>query len=242
MFDLDVAPTRHAHRDQEGDHRSRAHGSGAVARQGEPIQPEAFRARMEQVHDELMQRCAKKRLTPLAAWATVIQDSLDDGNFENALVEFIDDFVTYPTAFLRGPVVRKKKRLTWGPNFQPIVINDLVREFERISPHDVFPSPGSKGVNDGYLCIRHKLDTVKLEALRGAPGYNTDEIENAIATYGNNGISEWLNTDPSATVSKAKRTARCAMRSRPSNTWGRCAAICCARGDSRTARSRRLHL
>jgi hypothetical protein len=104
--------------------------------------------------------------------------------------------VTYPTAFLRGPIVRKKKRLTWGPNFQPIVINDLVREFERISPHDVFPSPGSKGVNDGYLCIRHKLDTVKLEAMCGAPGYNTDEIEKAIATYGNNGISEWLNTDP----------------------------------------------
>lgn len=166
-----------------------------VAASGQQITPEAFRERMEQVHDELVQKMRDEASQAAMRMADTIQDSLDDGGFDKALEEFIDDFVTYPTAFMRGPIVRKQKRMTWGPNFQPIVLNDITREFERVHPLDVYPSPGSKGVNDGFFCIRHSLDTPRLEALRGTPGYNDDEINRALDTYGVSGIKEWLNTD-----------------------------------------------
>ena len=74
------------------------------------VHPEAFRVRMEQVHDEIMNRMRDEASEAAGRMSKKIEDQLHEGRFEFALKQFIDDFVTYPTAFMKGPVVKRKKR------------------------------------------------------------------------------------------------------------------------------------
>lgn len=156
--------------------------------EGAQIHPEAFRERMEEVHDTLLVRIKEEAKQAAERHSGVIEDQLKEGGFKPALNSFIRDFCTYPTAILKGPVVRKKNRLTWGPRFEALVVEDFMREVCRVSPYDIYPSPGSRGPNDGYLIERHRMTVRQLNDLIGLPGYNAGEIAAAIAKYGRTGL------------------------------------------------------
>lgn len=155
---------------------------------GAAIHPEAFRARMEEVHDTVLLRVREEAKDSAERMARVIQDQMGEGGYKRSMEEFIDDFVTYPTAILKGPTVRKKARLQWGPEFTPVVVNDYFREVERVSPYDIFPSPNSSNVDDGYLIHRHRLSVKAVESLKGVPGYSDDEIDQVLERYGQAGF------------------------------------------------------
>jgi hypothetical protein len=156
--------------------------------QGAAVHPEAFRTRMDEVHDIVRLRLREEAKEIAGRMAGVIEDQLEQGGFRKALEEFIDDFVTFPTAVMKGPAIRKKKRLAWGPNYQPLLINDYSRDVERVSPYDIFPSPNSSGVDDGFLIQRHRLTTKDVENLKGVPSYDSDEIEQVLERYGQKGF------------------------------------------------------
>ncbi len=155
---------------------------------GAAIHPDAFRNRMEEVEDRIRMRLREEAKEIAGRMTNVIADQMDQGGFKKAAEEFVDDFVTFPTAVMKGPSVRKKKRLTWGPAFQPMILADFSRDVERVSPYDIFPSPSSSGPNDGYLIQRHRLTAKDLEALKGVPGYKTEEIDQVLLRYGKSGF------------------------------------------------------
>ena len=154
---------------------------------GQQLHPETFRTRLEELHDQIRLQIQDEARDTARRMEDLIEDQMNHGNFKQAFSEFIDDFVTYPCAILKGPTVRKKKQLTWGEQYTPIVVNNITREIERVSPYDIFPSPSSMGVDDGYIMERHKLNRAKLEALVGVPGYSKENIESAIDHYQNTG-------------------------------------------------------
>jgi hypothetical protein len=154
---------------------------------GAAIHPDAFRNRMEEVEDAIRLRMREEAKEIAGRMSNVIQDQLEQGGFRKAMGEFIDDYVTFPTAVLKGPSVRKKKRMTWGPNYQPVVINDFARDVERVSPYDIFPSPNSSNVDDGFLIQRHRLSVKDVESLKGVPGYKDDEIDQVLVRYASKG-------------------------------------------------------
>lgn len=155
---------------------------------GGQLHPEAFRVRMNEVRDTVHLRIREEAKATAGRMSDVIHDQLKEGGFRRSMEDFIDDFVTYPTAIFKGPTVRKKKKLTWGPNYTPIVSNDFFRETERVSPYDIFPSPNAAGVDDGYLIQRHRLTVRDLESMKGVPGYSDDEIDQAISQYSHRGF------------------------------------------------------
>lgn len=155
---------------------------------GAAIHPDAFRNRMEEVEDRIRLRLREEAKEIAARMGNVIQDQMDQGGFKKAAEDFIDDFVTFPSAILKAPSIRKKKRLAWGPGFQPVILSDFSRDIERVSPYDIFPSPSSSGPNDGYLIQRHRLTTKDVESLKGVPGYKTEEIEQVLIRYGKTGF------------------------------------------------------
>lgn len=156
--------------------------------QGASIHPEAFRTRLEEVHDTVLIRIREEAKDSAERMAKVIQDQMAEGGHKRQMEDFIDDFVTYPTAILKGPTVRKKLKLQWGPNFQPVVVNDYFREVERVSPYDIYPSPNSSGVDDGYLIQRHRLTARVLESMKDVPGYSNADIDQALIRYGQAGF------------------------------------------------------
>lgn len=151
---------------------------------GQQIHPEAFRNRMDEVHDMIRLRIKEEAKEIAGRMADVIEDQLHQGGFRRAVEDFIDDYVTYPTAILKGPSIRKKKRLTWGQNFTPVVLNDFSRDVERVSPYDFFPSPNASSVDDGFIIQRHRFSTKDIQNLRGVPGYKESEIDQVLLRYG----------------------------------------------------------
>ena len=162
---------------------------------GAAIHPETFRTRLEQVHDEIKVKLREEAKDNAKRMRDKIDDQMTKGNFDSSFREFIDDFVTYPTAILKGPVVRRRKSMKWGPKFTAIVVTDFVREFSRVSPYDIYPSPSSSGVNDGWLIERHRLTRAELQSMRGVPGYSDEAIDQVLERFGQNGFRNWLMGD-----------------------------------------------
>jgi hypothetical protein len=163
--------------------------------QGEQIHPETFRARMEEVHETTLHRIREEAADAARRMGDKISDQLDEGKFHEALKKFITDFVTFPSAIIKGPTVKRRKKMAWGNDYQPVVVTEFVREIERVSPYDIYPAPSSTGVNDAYLFHRHRLNRASMESMMGLPGSNNDAIQTVIDRYGEQGYMNWESGD-----------------------------------------------
>lgn len=117
---------------------------------------------------------------------TKIKDQLVDGGWSEAINQFISDLVTYPCAFIKGPVVRKMKQLEWKPDPEtgapsPVVVEKLMPVWERVDPYRIFPEPGITDIDDGYLIEQHRLTRTDLIDMLGVPGYDDGAIRTILA-------------------------------------------------------------
>jgi len=158
-----------------------------IDQDGGELHPETFRARMEEVHEMILNRFKEEAADSARRMGNKIEDQLNEGKFEMALKAFITDFVTFPSAIIKGPIVKRRKKMTWGPDFQPVITTDFVREIERVSPYDCYPSPSSTGVDDGYFIHRQRLSRASLYALKGTPGVDQDALQTVMDRYGKSG-------------------------------------------------------
>lgn len=137
-----------------------------------------------------------------------MKDQLIEGGFEAAMDQFIDDLVTFPAAFLKGPVVRKRPMLRWaaGAQGQPVVdVKESFKlEWERVDPFNIYPAPDATTIDDGYLIERHRLSRADLVALRDVEGYSTSSINAVLEEYGRGGLIEWLTVDTDRSVIEDK--------------------------------------
>ena len=125
-----------------------------------------------------------------------IEDQFEQGGWGEAFNELITDLVTFPSAFIKGPVVRRQRVLgyTKAPNGTTVVeaTERLGPEFERVDPFRVYPEPGIRHINDGYIFEHHHMSRMELADLIGVPGYDDDAIRKVLEV--GNGQS-WINED-----------------------------------------------
>lgn len=141
-----------------------------------------------------------------------MEDQLQEGGFAKAFAEFLDDLSIFPSAILKGPVIRNKPQMTWSkPDadgmYTPVVENVLTEEWERVSPFDIYPAPGASAVDDGYLIQLHKLYPYQLEELIGVEGYNEAAIKAVIEAYGVGGLREYTPIDSARNEAEGKSSA-----------------------------------
>jgi hypothetical protein len=113
-----------------------------------------------------------------------IDDQLAQGGWAEAFNEFLTDLVTFPCAFIKGPIVRRQRHLSWvrGPDGQTTVeaSERLAPEFERVDPFNIYPEPGISRINDGYLFQHHRLSRSSLADLIGVPGYDDNAVRKVL--------------------------------------------------------------
>ena len=125
-----------------------------------------------------------------------IQDQFAQGGWETAVNDFITDLVTYPAAFIKGPIVRRQRALGWRSDdtgrtvVEPI--ERLAPEYERVDPFRIYPEPGISDINEGYIFELHRMTRMELSDLIGVPGYDEDAIRQVLEE--GNGTS-WINED-----------------------------------------------
>lgn len=130
---------------------------------------------------------------------TTLEDMMVEGDFVEALDQFLDDMMVFKSAFLKGPVVRKKGTLSWvlGPDgtYVPEVSESNKPCWERVDPLMIYPAPWSKGPDDAFLFERHRLSAQSLNEMIGVEGYSEDAIREVIDLHGAGGLHEWLAID-----------------------------------------------
>ncbi|MFZ6731977.1 portal protein [Undibacterium sp. Ji42W] len=139
-----------------------------------------------------------------------MKDQLEEGGFITALSEFIDDLTTFPAAMLKGPIIRKKKRLAWGKDKKgqtaPVIQEELVTEWERLDPFNAYPAPDSANFDDGFFIERHRLQRSSLTELIGVDGYSDASIRLVLDEYGRGGLRDWINVDNAKASAEGKST------------------------------------
>ncbi len=182
--------------------RDRAKIEQSVAREAAQL---AMAEQMGVAEELLIQRleeiktAARERIRNLAKerakrMEDKMEDQLLEGGWREAFNAFLDDITTFPSAILKGPIVRKRPRLQWSEGGVGVV-EELVEEFDRVDPYNIYPAPHAAGVNDGFLCERHRMQRRDLQALIGVPGYRDDAIRTVLREYGTGGLKQWLWTD-----------------------------------------------
>lgn len=165
----------------------------------ESVTSEQIAERIQEIRGRLEKERVTRAKEATSRFEARIEDDLVEGGYYGALGDFIDDLVTFPTAFFKGPIVRRKKKLAWTEDqagqIVPAIEYKYVREYSRVSPLDMYPSPGAKNVQDGYLCERHRLRRSDLVAMIGVDGFHEPSIRAVLDDYGTGGLREWLTVD-----------------------------------------------
>jgi len=122
----------------------------------------------------------------MAKMESLIEDQLEEGGWQKATEENIDDFVTYPTAFMRKSLVRRRKKIEWvqgQADWHPEVVEKEVEEWERISPFDCYPAPDAKDIDSAPFIQKHRFTQSQLRKMIGAYGYDSEAIKRVLSRY-----------------------------------------------------------
>jgi hypothetical protein len=157
--------------------------------------PEDLRARAKQLKDAALKYAREKAKSACDGMELKIEDQLLEGDWRPAFAEFIQDFCTFPAAFMRAPVIENKRRLEW--NGKKVVEKvDTIYVSRRISPFDAYPSMESTTPQNGRFFIeRRKIQMDELHLCLGLQGFNDETIRTVLEKYANTGFEEQLRPD-----------------------------------------------
>jgi len=177
---------------------------------GQMLPPTQLRKYLNELREEYLYNLQEEAKFKVRQMENKMEDQLIEGGFIKSLDQFLDDITTFPAAFLKGPIVRRKPVMKWNNSaksgYQLEVVDDLVLEWERVDPFMIYPSPSSMGIEDGYLIERHKLRQLDLEALIGVEGYDDEAIRMVLDAYGRGGLQEWLIVDSTKAQAEGRST------------------------------------
>ena len=148
-----------------------------------------------------------------------INDQFAHGGWSESFNEFITDLVTYPCAFLKGPVIRRQRRIKYDMSGESTTVaadEVIAPEFERVDPFNIYPEPGVSHINEGYLFEHHKLSRSDLSDLIGLPGYDEAAIRELL-DLGASDYGSWITQDFEDTKDEEERKFN--THRRPTSTY-----------------------
>jgi len=122
-----------------------------------------------------------------------LDDILTEGNFYEAFAEFLIDLPIFPFACMKGPEVRNVSQTKWV-NGQPVKQTIPKMFWKRVSPFDIYWSPGAATVKQAEFVERIKLTRAELSAVKNLPGYNKEAVDEVLKMSYSDGLHEWWDT------------------------------------------------
>ena len=160
-----------------------------MTRLGEPPSPEAITDRVN-ILSQAAKRAAVKRARLEAEKSFLkVDDLLVEGGFYDAIGGLLVDLPLFPFACIKGPVVRIVPVVTWV-NGRAQIVNKPKMFWYRVSPFDVWWTPGVSNVIDAAVIERTRVTRSDLNQLLGLPGYNDWALMEVLKWYGRSGYVE----------------------------------------------------
>lgn len=175
-----------------------------MAAAGQQVDPTKIRDRTEQLFFAARNAAKKKAAKAALASQDKIQELLQKGGFYNALASFLSDLPLFPFACIKGPIVKIEPTVSWEGGAANI--KETPRLFwNRISPFDLWWSPGASDIEVADVIERTRLSRKDLNDLLDLPGYNTEAIREILELYGRGGLSDnWDSLDSERALQESR--------------------------------------
>ncbi len=161
-----------------------------VLQSGEKLDPEVIRERRDRLYAAAKKIELEKAKGEAEEAELAVDDILYQGGFYQALNDFLTDLPIFKIAVMKGPVVKNVQKLKWE-NGQATMKTQPVFTWNRVSPFDVWFSPGATRMEATDVFERHRLTVQELYQLIGVPGYDEDSIRAVIREQSEGGLKEW---------------------------------------------------
>jgi hypothetical protein len=95
-----------------------------------------------------------------------------------------------------------------GPK-QAVVTNKPILCWERVSPFDIYWTPGVSDIANANCIERMRLTRAELNDLLDMPGFNADEVRAVLDEYGSGGLVDtWDQTDQPRAILESREDPR----------------------------------
>ena len=164
--------------------------------QGGPMPPSEVQQIKQIETDEALDKIKTEASKRAARMKSLIEDQLVDSDWDNVRKDFVNDFSTFPTAFIKTTYKPRKKMVSiQGPNGLTMEAKEeLVEVDERISPFDYYPSPDQTHMDNGSPIELLRLSRKCLYDFIGVKGYREDKIREVLKNFDANGLEDWQST------------------------------------------------
>ena len=161
---------------------------------GEQLDEAAIRDRMHRLVNAAKEATKKKAAERVELAEDKVDDLLREGNFYGALADFLTDLPLFPFACLKGPEVRVNPVVTWKDGKPSTELRPRLC-YERISPFDIWFTPGVTDIADADVIERVRFTRAMLGELLDLPGFDHENIRKVLQEYQNGHYDEWEGTD-----------------------------------------------
>ena len=179
---------------------------------GMPVDPSVARQRANGLFmaaREAEKAAAKKRAT---LTEEKIEEIFVEGGLYIALAEFLVDLPLFPFACIKGPEVRIMPQVRYGPERTAQVTQQPKLCWYRISPFDLYWTPGASNIEQADVIERGRITRAELNDCLDLPGYTQAAVQGVLDEYGEGGIADdWDYTD----------TERALFENRENPRWNR---------------------
>jgi len=147
--------------------------------------------RLQEIQSFAMRHAQGKANEAVKLMENKVHDQFEQGGFRQAFDAFLQDLAWAPTAFIKSPVLRYKKRLKWTGGALREVFHPTLC-VERVDPRMVYFSPDSSSTQDGaYVFEVKKMLPHQLNEAKMVPGFSSAAIEKVLADN-QGGYDEWI--------------------------------------------------
>jgi hypothetical protein len=189
----------------------------ALAQAGQPIDQNAIHERLMQLMTAARTAAKKRAQQQAQVSEEKLDDILSEGGFYRAIAEFITDLPLFPYAVMKGPVVRIVPTVVWQQG-QAITQNRPRMFWTRVSPFDIWWTPGVADIEDASVIERTRVTRADLNDLLDLPGFDHDAVREVLDDYGRGGLEDnWDMTD----------AERAVQENRENPQWNRSGLISC---------------
>jgi hypothetical protein len=182
---------------------------------GQQPPEDAARQRKVSLMESAQEAARKKAQDQAKASEDKIEEFLRNGMFYHALAEFLVDLPIFPFACIKGPMVKIVPEIQWQ-NGKPVVQQIPTMMWARVSPFDIWWTPGVADIANANVIEKSRLTRAELNDLLDLPGFNHDEVRAVLQEYGRGGLYDnWDTTD----------AERAVLESRENPAWNRSGLI-----------------
>lgn len=172
---------------------------------GQPVLQDQTQMRLVGLMHSAKQAAKRRAQQQATSVGDKIEEILEQGDFYQALTQFLTDLPLFPFAVLKGPIVRMVPTLVWQ-NGRPTTRIKPRMFWQRVSPFDIYWSPGASAIADADIIERKRLTRNDLNDLIGVPGYDEKAIRAALDDYAG-GLREWMDaTDTEQALNEGRES------------------------------------